>query len=63
LAFTAYEIFRYYRETLTPWTLLFSHAMKLTCSLGVLALDIVVFIKQRDGHYSLASLVVDGAFM
>ena len=63
LALTVYEIVRRRSETLTPWTMLFTHIIKLTCAFGMLGLDIFVYIQKHDGHYSLIGLALDGAFM
>ncbi|KAF4483500.1 hypothetical protein FAGAP_11745 [Fusarium agapanthi] len=50
------EIAKYFAEALTPWTMLFTHVIKLTCAIATLALDIVVYTEKHDKHYSLVAL-------
>ncbi|KAK2034299.1 hypothetical protein LX32DRAFT_721277 [Colletotrichum zoysiae] len=56
---TVYEVSRLAAETLTPWTMVFTHVLKIVCSLATLALDIVVFLQRKDSHYSVVGLVLD----
>lgn len=56
---TVYEMTRLASETLTPWTMLFTHVLKVTCSTATLALDIVVFVQRKDSHYSVVGLGLD----
>ncbi|KAH8735220.1 hypothetical protein BGZ61DRAFT_528426 [Ilyonectria robusta] len=60
---TFYEIAKYSAESLTPWTMLFTHVMKLTCASAILALDVVVYVQRHDRHYSLIGLGLDGGFI
>ncbi|KAG5799800.1 hypothetical protein H9Q69_001207 [Fusarium xylarioides] len=57
------EIAKYFAEALTPWTMLFTHVIKLTCAIATLALDIVVYTEKHDKHYSLVALGLDCAFI
>lgn len=63
VACTLYEVARYVAETLTPWTMLFTHILKLTCASAILALDIVVYVQRSDKNYSLVGIGLDGALM
>ncbi|GJC77707.1 hypothetical protein ColLi_00545 [Colletotrichum liriopes] len=56
---TVYEVSKLAAETLTPWTMLFTHVLKVVCSLATLALDIVVFLQRKDSHYSMVGLGLD----
>ncbi|KAK1982220.1 hypothetical protein LZ30DRAFT_591042 [Colletotrichum cereale] len=56
---TVYEVSKLAAETLTPWTMLFTHVLKMVCSLAALALDIVVFLQRKDSHYSVVGLGLD----
>lgn len=60
---TFFEIGRYVAEALTPWTMLFTHVIKLTCASAILALDVVIYVQRRDAHYSLVALGLDCALM
>jgi hypothetical protein len=60
---TMVEIARYISESLTPWTVLFTHTIKLTCASCLLALDVVAHVKVIDGHFSTIGLALDAAFM
>lgn len=60
---TFVEILKYMAETLTPWTMLFTHVIKMTCALAVLALDAVIYIQHSEEHYSLIGLGMDSAFL
>ncbi|KAK1638867.1 hypothetical protein BDP81DRAFT_370529 [Colletotrichum phormii] len=60
---TFYEISKLASETLTPWTMLFTHILKIVCSLAVLALDVVVFVQRKDSHYSVVGLGLDCFFL
>ncbi|KAK1580187.1 uncharacterized protein LY79DRAFT_521098 [Colletotrichum navitas] len=53
---TVYEVSKLAAETLTPWTMLFTHVLKIVCSLATLALDIVVLLQRKDSHYSVVGL-------
>ncbi|WZH44744.1 uncharacterized protein QYS62_005772 [Fusarium acuminatum] len=57
------EIAKYFAESLTPWTMLFTHIIKLTCAIATLALDVVIYTEKHDKHYSLVALGLDGAFI
>lgn len=46
-------------ETLTPWTMLFTHVMKVVICCASLAVDIVWFLEQKDHRYTVAGLVLD----
>ncbi|KAF9873553.1 hypothetical protein CkaCkLH20_09012 [Colletotrichum karsti] len=59
LVATIYEVSKLAAETLTPWTMLFTHVLKLVASLAVLALDVVVFVQRKDSHYSVVGLGLD----
>ncbi|KAK1971745.1 hypothetical protein LY78DRAFT_699032 [Colletotrichum sublineola] len=56
---TVYEVSKLAAETLTPWTMLFTHVLKIVCSLATLALDIVVFLQRKDSRYSVVGLGLD----
>ncbi|RSL50044.1 hypothetical protein CEP53_008951 [Fusarium sp. AF-6] len=60
---TFIEIAKYFAEALTPWTMLFTHVIKLTCALSTLVLDIVVYVQKHDKHYSLVALGLDCGFI
>ncbi|KAK7433382.1 hypothetical protein QQZ08_000322 [Neonectria magnoliae] len=60
---TFVEVAKYFAESLTPWTMLFTHVIKLTCASAVLALDVVVYVQRHDRHYSLVGLGLDSAFI
>ncbi|KAL7918214.1 hypothetical protein ACQKWADRAFT_324009 [Trichoderma austrokoningii] len=60
---TFFEIGRYFSESLTPWTMLFTHVVKLACASAILALDIVIYVQRDDSHYSLIGLGMDGLLM
>ncbi|KAF5017421.1 hypothetical protein F66182_10649 [Fusarium sp. NRRL 66182] len=60
---TFVEIAKYFAESLTPWTMLFTHIIKMTCAIATLVLDIVVYAEEHDKHYSLVALGLDCAFM
>lgn len=51
------------RETLTPWTMLFTHVLKIVTSCASLAIDIVMYIERKDRHYSLIGLGMDAGLM
>ena len=59
---TLFEIAKFVAESLTPWTMLFTHVVKLTCALAILVLDAVVYA-QRRARYSLVGLGLDVALM
>ncbi|KAF4806989.1 hypothetical protein CGCSCA5_v013820 [Colletotrichum siamense] len=56
---TIYEVSKLAAETLTPWTMIFTHVLKFVCSMATLALDIVVFTQRKDSHYSVVGLGLD----
>ncbi|KAK1992813.1 hypothetical protein LX36DRAFT_283699 [Colletotrichum falcatum] len=56
---TVYEVSKLAAETLTPWTMLFTHVLKIVCSLATLALDIVVFLQRKDSRYAAVGLGLD----
>ncbi|KFA62026.1 hypothetical protein S40285_02119 [Stachybotrys chlorohalonatus IBT 40285] len=60
---TFFEIYRYFAESLTPWTMLFTHVIKLTCAVAIMVLDIIVYTQRHDRHYSLIGLGIDAAFI
>ena len=60
---TFYEMAKYFAEALTPWTMLFTHIIKTTCAIAILALDAVVYAQRHDRHYSLVGLGLDVVFM
>ncbi|KAF7547622.1 hypothetical protein G7Z17_g7598 [Cylindrodendrum hubeiense] len=60
---TFVEIAKYFSESLTPWTMLFTHIIKLTCASAILALDVVVYVQRHDRHYSLIGLGLDCGFI
>ncbi|KAK4042979.1 hypothetical protein C8A01DRAFT_32923 [Parachaetomium inaequale] len=53
------EIARKATERLTPFTMVFTHVLKLTLAFAVLALDIVAYLQRMDGHYSTIGLSLD----
>jgi len=57
------EIAKTAAETLTPFSFVFMHVIKLTCSLASLALDIVVYLKFPDGEWSWIGLGMDSGLM
>lgn len=61
--FNFIEIVRYANESLTPWTMLFTHAIKTAAAAAILALDVVAYIKLSEQHYSVISIVVDGILL
>ncbi|RFU78269.1 hypothetical protein TARUN_3947 [Trichoderma arundinaceum] len=60
---TIYEIARYFAQALTPWTMLFTHVVKLACASAILALDVVIYVQRSDSHYSLIGLGMDALLM
>ncbi|UKZ49812.1 hypothetical protein TrVGV298_004065 [Trichoderma virens] len=60
---TIFEIARYFAESLTPWTMLFTHVVKLACASAILALDVVIYVQRSDSHYSLIGLGMDAVLM
>ncbi|PNY27265.1 Uncharacterized protein TCAP_02815 [Tolypocladium capitatum] len=54
---TLVEIGRFVGASLTPWTMLFTHVVKLTSASAILALDVVVYVQRSDArHHSLVVL-------
>ncbi|WQF78444.1 hypothetical protein CDEST_03458 [Colletotrichum destructivum] len=60
---TFYEVSKLAAETLTPWTMLFTHVLKIVCSLATLALDAVVFVQRKDSRYAAVGLGLDGLLL
>ncbi|KAM0262487.1 hypothetical protein ACHAQJ_001741 [Trichoderma viride] len=60
---TMFEIGKYFSQALTPWTVLFTHVVKLACASAILALDVVIYVQRSDSHYSLIGLGMDGLLM
>lgn len=58
LILTFVEIGKYAAETLTPFSMLFTQVLKLTCGCGNFALDIVVHILFPQGHWSIVGLAI-----
>lgn len=63
VALTIFEVIKMIAETLTPWTMLFTHVLKIVTSCASLAIDIFVYIEHKERHYSLIALAVDAALM
>jgi hypothetical protein len=59
---TLIEIVKFMAQTLTPWTVLFTHVIKLTCASAILALDVVIYT-QRKEYYSLVGLGLDATLL
>ncbi|KND89306.1 hypothetical protein TOPH_06027 [Tolypocladium ophioglossoides CBS 100239] len=57
---TLFEVAKFVAEALTPWTMLFTHVIKLTCASAILALDVVIYVQRKDANYSLVGLGLDG---
>lgn len=60
---TVVELAKLGSETLTPWTMLFTHVLKIVCSFAILGLDIVAYAQRADGYYSTIGLVADIVLM
>ncbi|OPB36692.1 hypothetical protein A0O28_0057720 [Trichoderma guizhouense] len=60
---TIFEIARYFSESLTPWTMLFTHVVKLACASAILALDVVIYVQRSDARYSLVGLGMDALLL
>ncbi|POR35562.1 Uncharacterized protein TPAR_04269 [Tolypocladium paradoxum] len=60
---TFFEIGKFVAESLTPWTMLFTHVVKLTCASAILALDVVIYVQRSEAHYSLVGLGMDVALI
>ncbi|KAL6852676.1 hypothetical protein ACO1O0_007224 [Amphichorda felina] len=60
---TLFEIARFIGESLTPWTVLFTHTIKLTCATALLVLDSVAHARRIDGHYTAIGLGLDVALL
>ncbi|XWW92349.1 hypothetical protein V2A60_000272 [Cordyceps javanica] len=56
---TFVDVARYYTESLTPWTMLFTHVIKATCAFAILALDVAVYILLSEEKYSLVGIALD----
>jgi len=63
LILTIVELAKLASETLTPWTMLFTHVLKILCSTAILVLDILIYMQRTDGYYSLIGLVIDCVLM
>lgn len=61
--FNFIEIVRYANESLTPWTMLFTHVIKTAATAAILALDVVAYIILSEQHYSVISIVMDGILL
>ena len=59
---TLIEIVKYMTEALTPWTVLFTHIVKLTCASAILALDVVVYAQEKE-YQSLVGIGLDVALL
>ncbi|KHN97139.1 uncharacterized protein MAM_04736 [Metarhizium album ARSEF 1941] len=57
---TLLEIFKFTSGALTPWTVLFTHIIKLTCASAILVLDVVVYAEQKE-YQSLIGIGLDVA--
>ncbi|TWU78226.1 hypothetical protein ED733_008016 [Metarhizium rileyi] len=55
---TLVEIVKFTAEALTPWTMLFTHIIKLTCASAILALDAVVYAQRKESQ-SLIGMSLD----
>ncbi|KAG6002849.1 hypothetical protein E4U21_002734 [Claviceps maximensis] len=55
---TLVEIVKYMDEALTPWTMLFTHVIKLTCASAICILDAVVYARRKE-YQSLVGLGLD----
>ncbi|KAK3319839.1 hypothetical protein B0T19DRAFT_273157 [Cercophora scortea] len=53
------EISRAATESLTPFTMLCTHVIKLTLAFAILGLDVTVYLKSLDGQYSIVALALD----
>lgn len=60
---TLFEMGKLMAESLTPWTMLVTHVVKLACALAILALDIAVYALRAEAHYSLVGLGLDALLM
>ncbi|KAM4056609.1 hypothetical protein HRG_003478 [Hirsutella rhossiliensis] len=60
---TLFEMAKLMAESLTPWTMLFTHVVKLACALAILALDITVYVVRAEAHYSIVGLGLDAALI
>jgi hypothetical protein len=63
LVLTIFEISKLAGETLTPWTMLFTHVLKITTTAASLTIDIVMYTKHNERHYSLVGLGMDAGLM
>lgn len=63
LILTTVEISKLVAETLTPFAMVFTHVLKMTCALAILGLDVVVYVWRTDGHWPLIGLVIDCALL
>ncbi|EFX03787.1 hypothetical protein CMQ_715 [Grosmannia clavigera kw1407] len=59
LLLTILEVSRIFSENLTPFFLLASHIVKLTCAFAILGLDIVVYTQRTEGEWSIIGLAID----
>ncbi|KAJ2898433.1 uncharacterized protein MKZ38_003940 [Zalerion maritima] len=58
LILTFIEIGKFAAETLTPFSMLFTQVIKLTCGFANLALDIVVIVEFPQGHWSIVGVAI-----
>lgn len=63
LILTILEVSRLFSETLTPFFLLASHVIKMTCAFAILGLDIVVYTQRSEGNWSLIGLAIDSGLL
>lgn len=63
LGLTVFEIVKLANETLTPWTMLFTHIMKVVTSCASLSVDVVIYVEQLDRHYSIVGLALNVLLM
>lgn len=60
----AYEMFRFFEETLTPRTVMATKFVTLGVALAALALDVFAHIKSETrGKYTILALVIGSIFM
>ncbi|KZZ94226.1 hypothetical protein AAL_05193 [Moelleriella libera RCEF 2490] len=59
---TLFEAARYLAEALTPWTVLFTHVVKLACAAAICVLDAVVYSQGRE-RFFLVGLGLDVALL
>lgn len=57
------EMGRFVAGSLTPWTVLLTHVVKLVCAGAILAADVVARVRSIDGRYTIIGMVLDGVFL